>query len=370
MDVNFLELNISTLRNNISIIKEYTQTKFCLPVKANAYGHGLQNIVRNTSDIVDFYAIACAREALEVYEVSSMVPILIFGVVEDEYLEELILKGIRISIHRFKDIDKIEFAAKKCSKIANVHIFINTGMNMLGIDCKHAEDIIQKARRSEWLNLEGVFSHLACADENNHPFNKLQIDRFKKVYDFTKSVDNQIICHLANSYGCIGQANISFDMVRAGILSYGFLPKFKVDNVLQEIRPIAKLTTKVIKIIDLEDMLEVGYSVSYTGQSSETIAILPIGYGDGLPRELGNIGVVYIKDRKYPIVGKINMDALAISLGSNTDKVKVGCEVELISDNPSMQNSAKSLAKKLKTIEYDIITTLNQRVVRRDVIVK
>lgn len=367
MDVNFLELNISALRNNISIIKEYTQTRFCLPVKANAYGHGLQSIVKNTSDIVDFYATACASEALDVYKISPKTPILIFGVVEDDFLEELIRKDIRISIHRFKDISKIEAVATKCLKKAKVHIFINTGMNMLGISCKHSEDIITKANESKYIDLEGVFSHLACADEDDHPFNKIQIDRFIEVQKFAKSINNQIICHLANSYGCIGQDNISFDMVRPGILSYGFLPRFEVNKALQEIKPIAKLTTQVIKLIRLEDMQEVGYSVSYMGEPNETIAILPVGYGDGFPRALGNKGIAYIQGKAYPIVGKINMDALAISVGSNNENIRVGDTVDLISDIPERENSARSLSKSLRTIEYAIIATLNERILRREV---
>ena len=237
-------------------------------------------------------------------------------------------------------------------------------MNMLGINCKHSQDIISQTKESKWLELEGVFSHLACADDKNHPFNKVQIDRFKQVYAFAKQFDSNIICHLANSYGCIGQDGITFDMVRPGILSYGFLPKFDVCKVLREIRPVARLTTKVIKIITLEDMQDIGYSISYKGKRNEMIAILPIGYGDGFPRELGNNGVVYIDDIKYSIVGRINMDTLAISLGNNLEAVKVGSKVELISDNPDRANSAKSLATMLNTIEYDITTTLNQRIMR------
>lgn len=364
MDANFLELNIPALRKNISIIKKYTQTKLCLPVKANAYGHGLVNIVPNTQDIVDFYAVACAREALEIYDICQSVPILIFGVVEEEYLEELIAKEIRISIHRFKDIEIIAIAAQKYSKVAKTHIFINTGMNMLGINYKHSQDIISQAKDSDWLELEGILSHLACADDKNHHFNKIQIDRFKKVCTFAKQLDSHIICHLANSYGCIGQDSVAFDMVRPGILSYGFLPKFEVCETLQKIQPVARLTTKVIKIITLKDMQDIGYSISYKGQKNEVIAILPIGYGDGFPRELGNTGVVYIDGIEYPIVGRINMDTLAISLGNNLEAVKVGSKVELISDNPDRVNSAKALAIKLNTIEYDITTTLNQRIIR------
>ncbi|WP_224732658.1 alanine racemase [Francisella sp. SYW-9] len=366
MDINFLELDIATLRNNISIIKRYTQTKLCLPVKANAYGHDLNIVVKNTKDLVDFYATACASEALEVYKNCLNTPILIFGTIETCYLKELIDKEIRLSIHRFSDIAEIEYYAKQNSKKAKVHIFANTGMNMLGINSEHIADIVDKVQRSKYIDLEGVYSHLACADEKNNSFNQVQINRFIEIQQFVKAINNQIICHLANSYGCIGQNNIAFDMVRPGILSYGFLPDFNVSKQLEAIKPVASLVTQIVKLIKLDKIFEVGYSISYVGKKGEHIAILPVGYGDGFPRTLGNNGFVYIQDSYYPIIGRVNMDALAISLGSNDQSFEVGDRVELISNKPERLNSAKAIAKNLQTIEYDIIATLNQRILRKE----
>ncbi|QIV94289.1 alanine racemase [Allofrancisella frigidaquae] len=366
MNVNILEVNINSLRNNILAIKKYTGTKFCLPVKANAYGHGLEIVVKNTKDIVDFYATACASEALEVYKNSADVPILIFGAVEQESIQELVDKNVRFSIHDLDDIQKLERYAKKGSTQLKVHLFVNTGMNMLGVDYDQALETILTVFESEYIFLEGVYSHLACADIKDHFFNKLQSEKFKVIAKYVKSLDPKIICHFANSYGSVGQKGIFYDMVRPGILSYGFLPEFEVDNALKVIKPIARLSTQVIKVIKLSEASYVGYSISYKGKNDEFIAILPVGYGDGFSRQLGSKGHVYISQRKYPIVGRINMDALAVSLGQNNYDVKVGEKVELISDLPQKENSVKELAKLLHTIEYDIITTLNQRVIRHE----
>ena len=364
MDINILKINSKTLRNNIATIKEYTKTKFCLPVKANAYGHGLELIVRNTNDIVDFYAVACATEALEVCKYSFEVPVLVFGVVEATYVSELISRGVRFSIHSVADIEKLEDYAQKNNKKLKAHIFVNTGMNMLGVDYVNAEQSIESVLNSKYIELEGVYSHLACADEKDNAFNDLQIKRFLKIANFAKAKKETIICHLANSYASIGQSDISLDMVRPGILSYGFLPEFEVDESLKQIKPIARLDTQVIRIIQLKDMCEVGYSISYSGKADEQIAILPIGYGDGFPRLLGNKGCVYIKGVSYPIIGRINMDALAVSLSQNNAGIAIADVAEVISDNPLRQNSAKNIAKTLGTIEYDIITSLTKRVVR------
>jgi len=365
MDTNILEINSKILRNNISIIKEYTKTKFCLPVKANAYGHGLEIIVKNTNDIVDFYAVACATEALEVCKYSFEVPVLVFGVVEATYVSELIKRDVRFSIHSMADIEKLEYYAQKNNKKVKVHIFVNTGMNMLGVDYKDACNVITQFYKSVYIELEGVYSHLACADDKENTFNQLQIERFLKVANFAKAKKETVMCHLANSYASIGQADISLDMVRPGILSYGFLPEFEIDESLKQIKPIAKLETRIIRIITLKDMLEVGYSISYYGEADEQIAILPIGYGDGFPRELGNAGCVYIDGNKYQIIGRINMDALAVSLGNNDYNINVGEQAELISNNPNKHNSTKNIAKMLGTIEYDVVSTLNSRVMRK-----
>jgi alanine racemase len=350
MDINIFEINSEILRNNIKAIKEYTKTKFCLPVKANAYGHGLEIIVKNTSDIVDFYAVACASEALEVCKYSFEVPILVFGVIEATYVSELIKRDIRFSIHSIADIEKLEDYAQKNDKKLKAHIFVNTGMNMLGVDYVNAEQTIESVLFSKHIELEGVYSHLACADDKENTFNQLQIERFLKVANFANAKKETVMCHLANSYASIGQDDVSLDMIRPGILSYGFLPEFEVDENLKQIKPIAKLNTQVIRIITLRDMLEVGYSISYKGKADEQIAILPIGYGDGFPRLLGNKGYVYINDISYQIIGRVNMDALAVALGSNNANIRVGDVAEVISDKPRKQNSVKNTAKILGTI--------------------
>ncbi|MFT4693137.1 MAG: alanine racemase [Francisella sp.] len=365
MDINILEINSEILRNNIKAIKEHAKTKFCLPVKANAYGHGLELVVRNTNDIVDFYAVSCATEALEVCKHSFEVPVLVFGVVEATYVSELIKRDIRFSIHSIADIEKLEYYAQKNDKKLKAHIFVNTGMNMLGVDYVNAEQTIENVLFSKHIELEGVYSHLACADDKENTFNQLQIERFLKVANFAKAKKETVMCHLANSYTSIGQDDVSLDMIRPGILSYGFLPEFEVDENLKQIKPIAKLNTQVIRIITLRDMLEVGYSISYKGKADEQIAILPIGYGDGFPRLLGNKGYVYINDISYQIIGRVNMDTMAISLGGNNHGIEIGAIVEVISDNPRKQNSVKNTAKILGTIEYDIITSLSKRVVRK-----
>ncbi|MBK2111748.1 alanine racemase [Francisella tularensis subsp. novicida FSC159] len=363
--MNVLEISVQTLRNNITIIKEYVgSAKICFPVKANAYGHGLELIVEHSHDLVDFFAVANVLEAFRVLDVVEK-PVMIFGVIEYNYIDRILSKNIRVSIQDYNDIEKLEKFAKYYNKKLFVHVNINTGMNRMGVDYNDACRTIQRAYESDWLILEGVYSHLACADNRDHPTNIKQKNRFDSIVKFTKGLSQDIICHLSNSYGFLGQKGICYDMVRPGILSYGFLPEFYVDRVIREIKPIARLLSKVVKIITLQEGEGVGYSLIYRGFEGEQLAVIPIGYGDGFPRELGDRGFVNINDVMYPMAGRMSMDGLTVSLGINEYDVKVGDTVELISAIPRNRNSAFSIAKQTNTIEYDIMSTLNDRIIRK-----
>ncbi|BCL52580.1 alanine racemase [Francisella tularensis subsp. holarctica FSC022] len=363
--MNILKISKQTLRNNIKIIREYIgNAKMCFPVKANAYGHGIEDIVENTHDLVDFFAVANSLEAFRVTAVAKN-PVLVFGVIYYEYIEKMISENIRVSIQDYEDIEKLEQIAKELDKKVYAHININTGMNRMGVDYNDACRTIQRAYESDWLILEGVYSHLACADNRDHPTNIKQKNRFDSIVKFTKGLSQDIICHLSNSYGFLGQKGICYDMVRPGILSYGFLPEFYVDRVIREIKPIARLLSKVVKIITLQEGEGVGYSLIYRGFEGEQLAVIPIGYGDGFPRELGDRGFVNINDVTYPMAGRMSMDGLTVSLGINEYDVKVGDTVELISAIPRNRNSAFSIAKQTNTIEYDIMSTLNDRIIRK-----
>ncbi|AEB27699.1 Alanine racemase [Francisella cf. novicida Fx1] len=363
--MNVLEISAQTLRNNIRIIKEYVgSAKICFPVKANAYGHGLELIVEHSHDLVDFFAVANVLEAFRVLDVVEK-PVMIFGVIEYNYIDRILSKNIRVSIQDYNDIEKLEKFAKYYNKKPFVHVNLNTGMNRMGVDYSDACRTIQRAYESDWLILEGVYSHLACADNRDHPTNIKQKNRFDGIVEFTKGLSQDIICHLSNSYGFLGQKGICYDMVRPGILSYGFLPEFYVDRAIREIKPIARLLSKVVKIITLQEGEGVGYSLIYRGFEGEQLAVIPIGYGDGFPRELGDRGFVNINDVMYPMAGRMSMDGLTVSLGINEYDVKVGDTVELISAIPRNRNSAFSIAKQTNTIEYDIMSTLNDRIIRK-----
>ena len=364
---NILQINKSQLCKNIKIIKNFLpkNVKICFPIKANAYGHDLELIASCVNDLVDYFAVSCIYEAIRVRKINKNKKILVLGSVSKNLLNLAISNNVVISIQNLEDIDFIENYLSSSSQKITVHIGINTGMNRMGVDYKNYKKTIDKVFNSKKIILEGVYSHFACADEQENINNKIQIEKFNNIIKYVKMKNSDIICHLANSYGMIGQNDVFFDMVRPGILCYGFLPEFKVNKKIYNIKPIAKLITKIVKIIKLtNEQNKVGYSLTYQGEEGEFIAIIPIGYGDGFPRALSNKGCIYINNKKYPIVGKMSMDYLSISLGKNSENIKLNQTVEVISDNNYKDNSVENIAKQLNTITYDIVSTLNTRISR------
>jgi alanine racemase len=365
MSSNYLKICSDTLQNNLNIIRtEANGAKVCLPVKANAYGHGIEQIVSIAKDHVDYFAVANLDEALLVNHFCDYKPVLIFGAIDFDNLHKA-CAHFHFSIQEQSDVQRLNDVCDNRSKKIKVHININTGMNRMGIDFNCFENVISEVVNSKNIDIIGVYSHFACADDLHNPQNTIQSDRFAIIHDFVSKLDGDIICHLSNSYGFVGQSNSTYDMVRVGILSYGYLPSFAVNETVSKIMPIASLTTQISKTMVLKsDFTGVGYSHRYYGVTDEHIAILPIGYGDGFFRSLGGKSHVIIAGSNYPIVGSISMDALAISLGSD-DNIKLGDEAIVISSNPADANSARSLARIINTIEYEIITNISSRVFRK-----
>ncbi len=232
--MNILKISKQTLRNNIKIIREYVgNTKICFPVKANAYGHGIEEIVENTHDLVDFFAVANSLEAFRVTAITKK-PVLVFGVIYYEYLEKMVSENIRVSIQDYDDIEKLEQVAKELNKKIYVHVNVNTGMNRMGVCYNDVCRTIKRVYDSKWIILEGVYSHLACADNRDHPTNVKQKKRFSEIVDYAKELSQDIICHLSNSYGFLGDKEICYDWLGLEFLFMDFFQSFMLKDQLEK----------------------------------------------------------------------------------------------------------------------------------------
>ena len=370
MDLTVIEVNTSQLITNLKSIREWVNTtpnqsiKLCFPVKANAYGHGLVGTAKISEPYVDYFAVANEGEARILRENQISTPILIFSVFSYENLDWTIRNNIEITVSSLEVAKQVQKVCVSLNARCKVHIKIDTGMNRLGANIKDAWELIDFAYSSPSLELIGVYSHLASSDQEDPTITLSQIDTFSKLVIRIKQLNPSIICHLANSGGICHYPKSYFDMVRPGILSYGYFPRNKLDsNPLNQIKPCFTLKSRVVFAKIVEAHQGISYNHTYITSNRTHVVTIPIGYGDGYRRILSNCGEVLIRGHKYKISGTICMDMLMVDIGAN-GKGSVGDEVILIGWQDQTEITLESIAEKCNTITYEILCGFTSRIPR------
>ena len=297
-------INSDIFKSNLQAIRAKigTKIKICLPVKANAYGHGIEGISKLSEPFVDYLAVACLNEGVLLRKTGIKKPILVLGAIDEEQIPGLIKNEFEITISSLFKAKLVSDFCCKVGKVCKVHIKVDTGMNRIGIKAKNAPALIDFILSEKSFELVGVYSHLAESEEANKNFTFSQIEEFKRIANYAKSRKPSIICHLANSGGLCYFSENCFDMIRPGILSYGYFPGEKITtHPLNQIEPCFTLKTKIAYFKAIEAGDSVSYNRKYKADSLTRIVTLPIGYGDGYRRTLSNKGSVIIRSHKYPI---------------------------------------------------------------------
>ncbi len=353
------------LIKNIKELKKCVgNKKICAMVKADAYGHGLENIAELIKDKVDFFGVSNINEALLLRKKFPDNKILIVG--KTFSFEDCIKNDISFIIDSYEHFKLLinfyhnNFDANNFIPCINIHIKINSGMNRLGINSIEDFKKIYKIAKSNNINIEGISTHFATADCDRFLLKK-QVDEFIKYIREIPKDENPII-NLGGS-GVLLKSNESilekfqFDMIRVGIAMYGYCAK----EISEKIMPILRIESKIIKIIDVKKGDYVGYSKGFRAEEDLKIGIVPLGYGDGIPRNLSNkISIQIIsKDEflkkhinKCAVVGNICMDMLFVDL-TKSNFVK-----EL--DKVIVVKNVKKWADILQTIPYEILTGFSQ----------
>lgn len=340
-------INLNNLKYNLRQIKNHTNKQIMAVVKANAYGHGAVEVSKALGDEVNYLAVACIEEALEIRLAGIELPILILGHTDSEDFNKASRMNITVAIHDLKDLDNIEI-----NEILKVHLKINTGMNRIGLS--KIEDInsaIEIINDNKHIYLEGIFTHYATSD-CDPDYYIYQHNKFKQIFDSINYKFDYI--HTSNSAASINYEEEFANMVRPGKILYGLKPNC---NICFDIKPVLSLSSSVVEVKKINAGERVGYSNFYTANEDMIIATIPIGYGDGWLRR-NRVVPVYINNKYYPIVGLICMDMLMIQVDDN---VKVGDEVELIGPHVT----ASYIAKKIDTISYEVVCSLGKRLKRK-----
>ncbi len=348
---SWLEINLSALERNYKKLRELLKTDIMAIVKADAYGHGATVISPILQSMgIHSFGVATVDEGIALRESGIQVPIVILGATPFWANESCIRNNLTLTIYSPEQISQLKELLNKSDykkMKLSVHLKIDTGMNRLGIPYQEATQIIRTVLNSENLKLEGIFTHLA--DATNYNFSKIQKERFDSAVANFK--DLKAIKHIANSYAAINYLEFRHDLVRIGIALYG-----QEFNFLEPIISLKGRITEIHKILKDES---VSYERTWIANHDSTIATVPIGYADGVDRQLSNnIYALYNKD-KIPQVGTITMDQMMFDV-SKVRNPKVNDVITLLGNEIPIS----LWAEELNTITYELTCRLKMRLPR------
>lgn len=363
-----VEIDLDNLAFNIRNIRKLLNhnTMIMAVVKANAYGHGAisasKTFLENGANML---AVSMYQEGMELRRANIDAPILVFNYVPHYEYERIIKDDLTLSIYNYKDALALSNMGKKMNRKVKIHIKIDTGMGRIGFlpDEESIQEVI-RISNLPYINLEGIYSHLASADEKDKKSTKEQYNRFNW---FIKNLeDNNIdipIKHISNSAGIIDHPEYNLDMVRPGIILYGYHPSDDVDKSRISLKPAMTFKTNIAHIKEWPESTGIGYNQEFITNKESLIATLPVGYADGYYRLLTGKGKVYINGDKASVVGKICMDQMMIDVTDIKD-VKREDEVILFGYKDDRHPRIKNISKLLGTTFYEVISIISRRVPR------
>ncbi|MCE2613499.1 alanine racemase [Flavobacteriaceae bacterium D16] len=356
-----LEIDLQALEHNYRYLRAriHPKTNFLAVVKAFAYGSDTLAIARKLETLgVDYFAVAYTREGVVLRDHGIKTPILVLHP-QPVNFPQLIARCLEPSIYSIGILKAFQKAAQAAGQTDYpVHLKFNTGLNRLGFRENDIERVIRQCEESNSIKVLSLFSHLAASDDlHESQFTKAQIESFSAI---TKALSERLphkpFLHLLNTSGVLNFPEAQYDMVRCGIGLYGYSNNPNVDA---ELKPVATLKTVISQIHEIGPGESVGYNRGYKALDKRTIATLPIGHADGIGRIYGNAsGIVKVKGRQVPIIGNVCMDMLMIDItGISCNE---GDEVILFGKG----HSAEEVAAGAKTISYELLTGISQRVQR------
>lgn len=362
------EINLDNLAHNIREVRRVTNdnTLITAVVKADAYGHGSVTASKIFLDNgADRLAVATLSEAIELIQNNIQAPILVLGYTPVYQFDEVIKHNIIQTIYTYEQAVAISDCAKVNNTIGKVHIKVDTGMGRLGFYDKE-EAIVEISKINELRNIEieGIFTHFATADEDNKEKTLEQLEKFNWIISRLKDEGIEIpIKHASNSAAIIDLPQYSLNMVRAGIMLYGLYPSSEVHKERVLLKPAMTLKAKLSNIKEVESGTGISYGHIYKTNRKTIVGTLPLGYADGYTRMLTGKAEVGLKGERVPVIGKICMDQCMIDI-TKVENVEIGDEVILFGDGQNNSPHIDEIAQKLDTINYEIVCMISRRIPR------
>jgi alanine racemase len=374
------EIDLNAIANNVKELRRITDpnARLMAVVKANGYGHGATEVARCAlQNGAEALGVARIEEAIQIRAAGIQAPILIFGYTSPEIAPKVLTFDLTQTVYSFAYAKALSDKASYLKKKIRVHLKIDTGMGRLGLlagilqpnglSCSAERDPVQEAlsiAALAGLEVEGIFTHFATADSADKSYAKRQLDLFGDYLERLRQAGLDFpIKHAANSAALIDFPESHLDMVRPGIATYGLYPSEEVNKARVALEPAMTLKAQIIHLKKVPAGFKVSYGITYQTKKSTIIATVPIGYADGLNRLLSSRGQMLIRGQRAPIIGRVCMDLTMLDVG-HINNVSIGDEVVVFGQQGDETLTVDDMASALNTINYEIVSTLTDRVPR------
>ncbi len=364
MRPTWADINLSAIAHNVRLLADLVDpVELCAVVKADAYGHGMVPVARTAVDAgASTLAVALVDEGRQLREAGISSPILLLSEPRPNEFTEVVELGLTPTVYQGEGLAAAAAAAAAANERLAVHLKVDTGMARVGAPSTEVMKLADAIDERDTLELAGVWTHCAVADEPDNPFTAYQIEQYNHLLSRLRLVGHHDFCrHLANSAVAMAHPAGRFDMVRCGIAIYGIPPSPALANCLP-LQPAMTLRTEVAMVKTITAGTPVSYGHHYTAPADTQLATIPIGYADGWTRRLGvSGGEVLIGGRRCPIAGVVTMDQTMVDCGLD-HPVSPGDEVVLLGRQGNEEITAAEIAERLDTVAYEIVCHLGRRV--------
>lgn len=364
----YAEISLEAIGHNIREVKKRLPegVKLLGVVKANAYGHGAVPVASYLENQVDYFATATIEEAIELRENGISAPILILGYVSPSQYGDLVEYDITQTIDSYAQALALEKEAARQNRKAKAHLAVDTGMTRIGFQVtEHDADEAAKIADLPHIELEGMFTHFSCADQEDKTYCSMQMEKYDKMTALLAERGVTIpLRHICNSAGIMEFDDHRFEMVRSGIITYGIYPSEEVKKERLDLIPALSWKSHVIHVKEVGPGIGVSYGATYVTEKPMTrIATVSAGYADGYPRALSNQGCVLIHGKKAPIIGRICMDQMMVDVTDIPD-VQVEDVVTRVGTDGDETITIEEIANPAARFDYEMLCDISSRVTR------
>jgi len=358
---SWAEIDLDAICDNVQVISEtVAPAAVCAVVKADAYGHGDVPVAEAALEAgADLLAVALVEEGARLREAGIAAKILLLSEPSVDDAAEVVGWGLTPTVYRWEFAQAL---AESVTAPLPVHVKVDTGMHRVGATAQEAVDLVQRIVKEPRLTVEGLWTHFPVADEAD-PYTEMQLERYRAVLDDLTALGIDVpIRHTANTAGAIRFPDARFDMVRMGLGLYGINP---APDIVPDIglRPVMRIVSSVAMVRRYPPGTRPSYGRRRPLDHEATVATVPIGYADGLPRSLFDSGEVLIGGKRHRFAGNVTMDQILVDVGDTN--VAVGDEVVLIGRQGSEEVTATEWAKHMGTIPYEVVCQIGPRLPRR-----